>query len=480
MLSEARNDKKRQHVYACMPCYSHPHPAAARHFWAGAMNPDGPYKDMPCIKDDNGSSLLGNSFDVHWTTALNMQLAGWNITRFAMLHADVVPDDWWLDQLLHDLDETGADVVASVIAIKDLQGLTSTAIDDPNDRWDVLRRLTMSEIVKLPETFTAADCGYPDNFLLINTGCWICDFTKPWCRAQNDDGTLAVNFEIRNCIQVQKNGLCVTKAAPEDWEFSRRVGRLGGKVVCTRRLATRHMGEFPYPNSDAWGKRETDDSFAHKFGGHPIKEDVPAVDGWLTELEGRLLARLAEGKEVLEIGSWCGRSTIWLARTAKRVYAVDPFDSRSTLDFVRNTLDEFLANLRKYQVQDKVEYFVGESRDALPGAPRQFDLVFIDGAHDRVHVEQDVLLCLRTLRPGALVAFHDYSSPIHGDVKIVVDNLLSSSLFERVEEAGTIMVLRFVEAFQEKKNGETVAGRGAAGASVSKVCRRLGVPAGDF
>ncbi len=482
MLSEARNGKKKPYVYACMPCYGHPHPAAARQFWAGALDPDGPYRDTPVIKDDKGSSLLGNAFDLHWATALNMQLGGYNITRFAMLHADVVPQEWWLDQLLHDLDETGADVVAGVVAITDLQGLTSTAIDDPADPWDVLRRLTVTEVMKLPEIFTAADCGYPNNLLLANTGCWVCDFTRPWCRARNPDGTLAVNFAIRNGIQVQPNGFVKTVVASEDWEFSRKVGRLGGKVVCTKRLKLVHMGELPFPNDDVWGRQETDNAFAHKFDGKSIKEDVPAVNGWLKEEEGRLLARLAEGKEVLEIGSWCGRSTVWMARTAKRVYCIDPFDSRTTLRLPRDTLNEFLASLSRYGVRDKVGYFVGESQDALPEAPRQFDFAFIDGAHDRVHIEQDVRLCLRVLRPRGLIAFHDYSSPLPGDadVRRVVDGLLHSTpyLFERVEEMGSILVLRLAgEAIsQEKKNGETVARGTTANASILEA----GVCSGDF
>ena len=37
---------------------------------------------------------------------------------------------------------------------------------------------------------------------------------------------------------------------------------------------------------------------------------------------------LATAKNVLEIGSFCGRSTLWLARTAEHVTAVDTFDCR--------------------------------------------------------------------------------------------------------------------------------------------------------
>src|SRR2546425_13048693 len=57
------------------------------------------------------------------------------------------------------------------------------------------------------------------------------------------------------------------------------------------------------------------------------------IDGWLADHEGRLLYELARrctGRGVIvEIGSWKGRSTIWLASGSKAgaavpVHAIDP------------------------------------------------------------------------------------------------------------------------------------------------------------
>ena len=57
-----------------------------------------------------------------------------------------------------------------------------------------------------------------------------------------------------------------------------------------------------------------------------------AVDGWLNETQGEALfdaaARCSGRGAIVEIGSWKGRSTIWLAHGARvagqRVFAVDP------------------------------------------------------------------------------------------------------------------------------------------------------------
>src|SRR5438445_13813483 len=64
-----------------------------------------------------------------------------------------------------------------------------------------------------------------------------------------------------------------------------------------------------------------------------------SIEGWLGPLEGYVLYRLArdgEGKgEIVEIGSWMGRSTAWLAAGSRapgreRVHAIDTFDGGRT------------------------------------------------------------------------------------------------------------------------------------------------------
>jgi hypothetical protein len=442
-------------LYCCMPSYGYPHRQAARQFWARSMSPTGPYKNMLRIQDDAGGSLLGQAFDYHWCNALNLQLQGHNISRFAMMHSDVVPADWWLDQLLDDLAATGADVMAASVAIKDTNGLTSTAIDDPNDPWDVLRRITVKETLNLPDLFGAAECDYPNHLLLANTGCWVCDFTKPWRHALNPDGTLAVNFEIRNAIFADrdKEGKLIgysTKVRPEDWEFSRKVGRLGGKVMVSRRVKVSHMGEFPFPNDQYWGSLETDDVFLQrgKIQG-PLKPEIPCVEGWLTEAEGKLLARYAEGQTVLEIGSFCGRSTIWMARVAEQVHCIDTFDGRGTPK-PRDTYGDFQAALRRYEVAKKVTIHRCASIDALHDCPRLFDFAFIDGSHDAGNVATDVQTVLRVLKPEGLIAFHDYDSRFANDagVREVVNELLDNG-FERVDKADSLLVIRLSPVLQE-------------------------------
>lgn len=190
-----------------------------------------------------GSSLLANTFNVLWCEAINRRSEG--ITHFAMLHADIAPEAGFLSKLYSELLAHDADLVSAVVPIKSPDGVTSTAIDSP-DPFEVERRLTMSEVVSLPETFSAADCGYPDRALCVNTGCWIADLRKPWVEQ--------VHFQIFNTIQRDAAGVFRPKVMSEDWDFSRQLHRLGAKVLATRKIKLEHIGPARFGNQTAWGK----------------------------------------------------------------------------------------------------------------------------------------------------------------------------------------------------------------------------------
>jgi hypothetical protein len=448
-------------LYCCQPSYGNGNKNSHRQFWARSVDPGGPYADFASVYDDHGSSLLADSFNYHWKTALNMQLAGRNVTRFIMLHDDVVPQDHWVDVLLGELDRMGADVVSSVIPIKDARGLTSTALDDTEDPWAVYRRLTLKELEELPETFDAHDCwkaGLSDNHwhpdhstrpLLVNTGCWAADFTRPW--------RWGCHFEITNRIVFQDEsggvvpaidyrpgmrGSFVNQVMSEDWGWGRQLARLGCRVLATRKVRLVHMGEAPYNNQDlGWGTWEHDESLAHKW----LPDPYAKVPGWLLPIEGRLLGELAAGKVVLEIGSYCGKSTLWMARRARKVHCVDTWDGRGTPDR-RPTLGLFNGFMREYGLADKILTYTCDTLGALPydvslPPPGSCDMAFIDGAHDRSSVECDITVASSCLKTGGVLAFHDYHSAAHPDVTKVVDELLHNG-YEPVGSAGSVIVLR--------------------------------------
>lgn len=105
---------------------------------------------------------------------------------------------------------------------------------------------------------------------------------------------------------------------------------------------------------------------------------VPDIPTALTFREAEELARLAEYKRVLEIGSLLGFSTIVLAQVASVVHSVDPHDGYPEND-PRPTYTAFEANLRKYGVRNKVVVHADLAERVLPPFKGcYFDFAFVD------------------------------------------------------------------------------------------------------
>jgi hypothetical protein len=184
---------------------------------------------------------------------------------------------------------------------------------------------------------------------------------------------------------------------PEDWRFGRWCAREGVSVASTKVFGVDHFGRASYPSDQAWGWDEDwHFTFPHD------------VDGWLTVAEGAELSALAKGCDVLEIGSFMGRSTVCMARSAKHVLCIDPFDGRAT-SRPGDTMAAFLENLDKHGVRNRVEAIRGTSAECAEHvAGRRFDVAFVDGDHDAGAVLFDAGVARRSLKPGGLIAFHDY------------------------------------------------------------------------
>lgn len=152
------------------------------------------------------------------------------------------------------------------------------------------------------------------------------------------------------------------------------------------------------------------------------------VSGWLHPYEGLALFRLAMGKHCLEIGSYQGKSTVCLAQSAESVVSIDwhrgdPQAGHS------HTLPAFFANLEGYGVLDKVRVLVGRAADIGPLlVPEQFDFAFVDGGHDADNVRTDLSLCSRLVRPGGVIALHDWPQVAEFAAPLVgMENLLGSA-----------------------------------------------------
>lgn len=404
-----------------MPDYGLITPGASRSYYHASHDPD------QVVKVGRSGSLLTANFNYLWCAALNFNNQVKPLDYFAMQHADVEPEDCWLDFLVEEMEQQDLDVLGVVIPVKDNLGLTSIALDAPDgNRWKPLCRLSMAEIHRLPPTFTSEDVGHP---VLINTGLWAIRFKDEICRK--------LHFTVNDRLVRFPDGLYSYQCESEDWYFSRMCHDLKLKIGATRKIRVCHRGDIAFTNSEPWGMWDFDrDSIT--------KSVIPAlppgafrfpheVDGWLTEREGVALAACARDKRVLEIGSYCGRSTICLAQTATHVTAMDWWDGRAT-PAPRDTLGEFVANLRRYDVAEKVETVSPDDDIPLP----YYDLAFIDGAHDLESVRIDRDKAMTRLYPTGLLAFHDYRTH-SGEFDGRWDPGVTQAVHELIADGGEIL-----------------------------------------
>ena len=185
-------------------------------------------------------SLLPHCFNLLWCGALNER----PVDHWAMLHDDIAPQPGWLDVLIAEMETHNADIMSAVVPIRDERGLSSTAVRHPETGW--LRRLTIHETNRLPETFDAAGAGYPGQQLLVNTGLWVCRFDRDWVERfcfREDDG-----------IHRDAAGKFYATVMSEDWNLSMDAADLGLKVMATRKVKLRHVGPYGYPSWGDWGQ----------------------------------------------------------------------------------------------------------------------------------------------------------------------------------------------------------------------------------
>lgn len=383
-------------VYLGMPGYGEQTAGAGRALWNAVSST--PAKVH--VQYQQGSLLAAN-FNALWCWALNGD-RNEGVDYFAMLHSDVEPQDGWLEILIDELETHDLDVLGTAVPIKDPNGITSLALERADgDTWRPLCRLSLREVHNLPPTFTSEDVGHN---LLLNTGCWVCRFDSKWARK--------VHFTINDAIAQDPSGEYRPLVEPEDWYFSRLCHEMGLKIGATRKVRISHAGKSHWGNEKPWGQ---DFDRAYLSESALPQPETPAgfvfpedVDGWLTSFEGAALAEFADGQDVLEIGSYCGRSTICLAQTARSVVSVDPHHGEATPE-PRETLSAIRQNLESRGLAEQVELFVGTSDDFHNQFPlRRFSRIFIDGDHSADAVRRDLEIATAHLADGGVICCHDY------------------------------------------------------------------------
>jgi predicted O-methyltransferase YrrM len=166
----------------------------------------------------------------------------------------------------------------------------------------------------------------------------------------------------------------------------------------------------------------------------PNEDEIDQIEGWLSLGEGQRLAFLAStvppSLAIVEIGSWKGKSTVWLASGSKhgqgaRVWAVDHWTGSPEHESLfhwspgATTFPEFQQNITWFGHEDIVTPISGRSEDVAKTWDKDIGLVFIDAAHDYESVRADFLVWTPFLVRGGWVAFHDAGAP--GPARVIAE-----------------------------------------------------------
>jgi len=195
-----------------------------------------------------------------------------------------------------------------------------------------------------------------------------------------------------------------------------------------------------------------------------------AAQGFMPRDEGLALYAAAQdaaarlGLPLLEVGTYCGRSTILLAAAAAAAGTVAvtvdhhrgseeqqpgwEYHDASLVDPVTgrtDTLPTFRRTLYAAGLEDHVIAVVGRSPQVAKVWQQPLGLVFVDGGHTDEHAGADYEGWVPRLAEGGLLVIHDvFPDPADGGQAPyrIYRRALASGVFTEVSVTGSLRVLR--------------------------------------
>lgn len=198
--------------------------------------------------------------------------------------------------------------------------------------------------------------------------------------------------------------------------------------------------------------------------------DINTVKGFLDPIEGEALYLYAKqyvrNDPCLEIGSYCGKSSVYLGSAVKengqKLYSIDhhkgseeqqPGEEYFDSDLINaegngiDTLPFFLETIEKSKLDKFVIPIVSSSEEAYQDFTLNFDMVFIDGGHSEKAAQKDYELWSKRITKGGLLAIHDvFPNPEDGGRPPynIYRRALESGNFQKLEMIKTLGLLKKV------------------------------------
>lgn len=194
--------------------------------------------------------------------------------------------------------------------------------------------------------------------------------------------------------------------------------------------------------------------------------EMRAIEGWLSDEEAALLAEAtglllrhpSEPRALVEVGSYCGKATVVIARVLERhgsralVHAIDPHDGRvGALDQrvfdTGPTRQKLERNLARAGLQHRVRIIQTRAPEVEWDEP--IGLLLVDGLHDYESVSRDFEHLQGRVVDGGYVLFHDDADYFPG-VRLVIQEAVRSGRYRLLRRAGTMALLQKSVAVQAR------------------------------
>ncbi|MCL6416517.1 class I SAM-dependent methyltransferase [Aestuariirhabdus sp. Z084] len=196
--------------------------------------------------------------------------------------------------------------------------------------------------------------------------------------------------------------------------------------------------------------------------------DIDSIKGFLAQDEGetlyQLAAEVAKLGPVLEVGSYCGKSTLYLGSACKlhnnTLFAVDhhrgseehqpgeQYHDPELFDAGAGLMDSFRSlrhTLRSADLEQNVVPVVSPSEIAARHWQTPLGMVFIDGGHSEAAAQTDYQSWAKHVVSGGILAIHDiFPNPADGGQAPynIWKRALNSGLFEALPTVNTLGILR--------------------------------------
>ncbi len=199
-----------------------------------------------------------------------------------------------------------------------------------------------------------------------------------------------------------------------------------------------------------------------------LPADIVTIKGFLADSEAQALYQTALEAStmgpVLEVGSYCGKSTIYLGLACRThgatVFALDHhrgseehqrgefFHDPDLYDGERREFDsfrEFRRNIDRAGLNDTVVPLVSDSATAARHWQTPLSMVFIDGGHSLDAALTDYRCWSTQVLRGGVLAVHDVFDDAHagGQAPYGIYRLaLASGLFAKIRQVESLALLR--------------------------------------